>query len=117
MAVRSSHHCHVHSDIVEPDDAVHPTSLDLPLAVQLHTKFEEERDNSFEVLDNNADVVHPQERHTPQRRGRAPPGLVVRGWANGTSTRFGAVMRWWVSDSVVVADGVQDLGEHAAGRG
>jgi len=63
VAVRGPHHCDVDSDVVEPDDAVHPTSLDWRLALQLHTKFEKERDSSLEVVDNDADVVHPLDRH------------------------------------------------------
>ena len=56
VAVRSPHHCDVASDTVEPDGAVHPTSLDRRLALQLQTKFEEERDSSLEVVDHDADV-------------------------------------------------------------
>ena len=66
VAVRGPHHCDVDSDAVEPDDAVHPTSLDRRLALQLHTKFDEERDSSLEVVDNDADVVHPPNRHVPR---------------------------------------------------
>jgi hypothetical protein len=57
MAVRGPHHCDVDSDAVEPDDAVHPTSLDWHLALQLQTKFDKESDRSWEVVDNNADIV------------------------------------------------------------
>src|SRR5919204_3722704 len=44
VAVRGPHHCDVDSDSVEPDDAVHPTSLDWHLALQLETKFDKESD-------------------------------------------------------------------------
>ena len=46
-------------DTIEPDDAVNPLSLNGRLALQLQTKFDKERDSSFEVFDNDADVVHP----------------------------------------------------------
>ena len=67
VAVRSPHHCDVDSDIVEADNAVHPTSLDCRLALQLQTEFKEERKSSLQVVDNDADVVHPLDRHTPQK--------------------------------------------------
>ena len=41
------HHRDVDSDAVEPDDTVHPTSLDQRLALQLHTKFDKERNSSL----------------------------------------------------------------------
>jgi hypothetical protein len=65
VAVRSPHHCDVDSDIVEPDDAVHPLSLDCRLALQLQTKFDKECSSSLKVVDNNADVVNPLNRHIP----------------------------------------------------
>ncbi len=65
MAVRGPQHCDVLSDVVEPDDTVHPKSLDWRLALELHTNFNKERRSSLEVVDNNEDVVHPQKRHIP----------------------------------------------------
>ena len=65
MAVRGPHHGDVASDAVEPDDAVHPRSLDRRLALQLQAELDEERDRSLEVVDDDADVVHPQDRHRP----------------------------------------------------
>lgn len=69
MAVRGPHHCDVVSDTVEPDDAVHPLSLDRHLALQLQPKFDEERGYSREVVDNDADVVHALNRHVLKRIG------------------------------------------------
>ena len=63
VAVRGPHHRDVAADAVEPDGAVHPRSLDRRLALQLHAKFDEERDGSLEVVDDDADVVHPLNRH------------------------------------------------------
>src|SRR6266567_1357785 len=63
VAVRGPQHCDVLSDVVDPDDTLHPTSLDWPLALQLHAKFDEERNNSVKVVDNDEDVVHPLDRH------------------------------------------------------
>jgi hypothetical protein len=68
--------CDVDSDVVEPDDTVHPTSLDRRLALQLHTKFDKERNSSLKVVDNDAHVVHPLNRHVPNigRWWRHPHG-------------------------------------------
>jgi hypothetical protein len=63
VAVRGPHHRYVDPDVVERVDAVHPTSLDRRLALQLHTKFDKERDSSLEVVDDDAHVVHPLNRH------------------------------------------------------
>ena len=70
VAVRGPHHGDVGTDVVEPDDAVHPTPLDRRLAFQLHPEFGEERFGSLEVVDNDENVVHPLNRLSPERRGR-----------------------------------------------
>jgi hypothetical protein len=64
VAVRGPHHCDVDSDAIEPDDAVHPASLDWHLALQLQTKFDEESDSSCDIVEDNAHVVHPLNRHS-----------------------------------------------------
>src|SRR3984893_8115867 len=63
VAVRGPHHRDVDSDAVDPVDTVHPTSLDRRLALQLHTKFDKERNTSLKVVDDDAHVVHPLNRH------------------------------------------------------
>jgi hypothetical protein len=65
VAVRGPHDCDVGTDVVEPDDAVHPTPLVRRVALQLHAEFGEERFGSFEVVDNDENVVHPLNRHIP----------------------------------------------------
>jgi hypothetical protein len=65
VAVRGSHHHDVGPGVVEPRHGVHPRSLDLRLALQFKTKFDEESDGSCEIVDDNADVVHPPKRHAP----------------------------------------------------
>ena len=67
VAVRGPHHGDVGTDVVEPDDAVHPRPLDRRLAFQLHSKFGEERFGSLEIVDNDQNVVHPPNRHIPPR--------------------------------------------------
>jgi hypothetical protein len=54
------------ADAVKPDDVVRPTSLDCRLALQLQTKFDKESNSSCEVGYDNADVIHPPNRHVPQ---------------------------------------------------
>ena len=65
VAVRGPHRGDVGTDVVEPDDAVHPTPLERRLAFQLHAEFGEERFGSLEVVDNDENVVHPLKRHFP----------------------------------------------------
>src|SRR5438128_3496044 len=43
VAVRGLHHCVLHPDALETHDAVHPTALDRPLALQLESELDEER--------------------------------------------------------------------------
>jgi hypothetical protein len=45
-AVWDPHHCDADSDAVEPGDAVHPTSPERRLALQLQTKFDTGTDRS-----------------------------------------------------------------------
>jgi len=63
VAVRGPHHRDVDSDAVEPIETVHPTSLDRRLALQVQTKFAKERNSSLKVVDDDAHVVHPLNRH------------------------------------------------------
>ena len=51
VAVRGPHHRNLASNILQPNDAVHPTPLDRHLALQLHTKFHKECLRSLKVLD------------------------------------------------------------------
>src|SRR3712207_6334268 len=79
VAVRGPHHGDVGADVVEPDDAVHPTPLDRRLAFQLHTEFGEERFGSLKVVDNDENVVHPLNRHVLILQGVALPGNATCG--------------------------------------
>jgi hypothetical protein len=77
----------VDSNLIESDDAVHPVALDgCRATVQLHAELDEEGDSSFEVVDDDTDMVHPLDRHVadpractaPSYRGRVDPSL----WAS-----------------------------------
>jgi hypothetical protein len=70
VAVRRPQHRDVASDTVEPDNAVDRKSLDCRLALELETKFDKERGRSLEIVDNDADVVHSQNRHAPSHGDR-----------------------------------------------
>jgi hypothetical protein len=63
VAVRGPHHRDVAPDAVEPDGAVRPEAFDLRLAFQLHAELGEKRDGSIQVVDDDADVVHPLNGH------------------------------------------------------
>ena len=63
VAVRGLHDRDLDPDAVEPDDAVHPAALDRRLALQLESELDEELGRGREVVDHDADVVHPLDRH------------------------------------------------------
>ena len=88
MAVRGPHDGDVRSDAVQPDELVHPFTLDCCLALQFQAQFDEERDSSREILDHNAGVIHSVDRHTRQCRG---PGILAV--ANTAPARTSAT-RW-----------------------
>jgi hypothetical protein len=56
-------HRDVTADALESGALVGEETLDLRPALQLHTEFHEERDGGIHVLDDDADVVHPLNRH------------------------------------------------------
>ena len=63
MAVRRLHERKLHADALEPHDAVHPAAIDRSLAPQLESELDEELSRGSEVVDHDADVVHPLDRH------------------------------------------------------
>ena len=95
VAVRGPHHRDVASDAVEPDDAVHRASLDRRLALQLHAELDEERDGGLKVVDDDADVVDPQDRHVPSLVSDADVGSAASRLLSGV-TRSGSstLVRW-----------------------
>src|SRR5512133_360590 len=94
VAVRGPHHRDVDPDVVERVDAVHPTSLDRRHALQLHTKFDKERDSSLEVVDDDAHVVHPLNRHggSPSSSGACPGDWGTWDGASATFSTPGNVL-------------------------
>jgi hypothetical protein len=63
VAVRRLHHRSVRAYALEPHDAVHPETLDGRLAVQHESELDEELSRGCEVVDHDADVIHPSDRH------------------------------------------------------
>src|ERR1700683_5181085 len=66
LAVRRTHHCDVDSYILEPGDPIHPRPLYSRLALQLQTKLEKERNSGLKIVANDAEGVHPLDRHASQ---------------------------------------------------
>jgi hypothetical protein len=58
---------------LKPTVTVRPASFDWRLALQLHAKLDKERSSSLKVVDNDADVVHPVNRHIPRHKKAARP--------------------------------------------
>ena len=63
VAVRSLHHRVLDPDALEPDHAVHRTTLDLPLPLHLESEPDEERRRGVEVVDHDAHVLQALDRH------------------------------------------------------
>ena len=62
MAVRNLHERYVRADALEPHDAVHHGALDRSLALQLESELDEELGRGREVVNHDADVLHPLNR-------------------------------------------------------
>jgi hypothetical protein len=75
VAVWGSHHRDVTPHAVESDGSVRPKAFDLRLSFQLHAELGEERDIRVQVVDDDADVVHPLNRHVSEDRGRGEPAF------------------------------------------
>ena len=98
VAVRGPHRGDRGPDAVEGDEAVDRLALDDRLALKLQTKFGEERFDSLEVVDDEEDVVHPQNGHRP------PIGDSHRGTGSvGVTDRDGEVIRQLHAGRVVRA--------------
>ena len=76
VPIRRPHHNDVDLNTFERIDAVHPIALDRSFTFLRHAEFFEESDGGWEVVDDNADVVHSLDRHVPSLAGatRDRPG-------------------------------------------
>ena len=58
VTVWGSHHRNIDSDTVKTDHAIYPASFNWHLTLQLQSNFTKKSNGSFEVVYNNADIVH-----------------------------------------------------------
>src|SRR3954453_12046698 len=63
MAVRRAHHGDLAALVAESSDAPRPVSFDHGSAFELEAQLGEKRDGGVKRFDDDADVVHPLERH------------------------------------------------------
>jgi len=84
VAVRGPHQSDVDLDAFEPVEAIHPGAFDRHLAFERHAEGGEEGNGGWEIIDDDADMIHPLDRHDPSlarsgaagRRSRPPPAVV-----------------------------------------
>src|SRR4029078_2516089 len=74
VAIRASQHRDVAPDTLEPDQAIHRSSFDRRLALQLEAEVDEEGDRSLEVVADYADFVHPNDQGDSPSTARWPVG-------------------------------------------
>jgi hypothetical protein len=63
VAVLGLQHRNVRTDAIESHNAIHPMALDRRLSLQFESKFDEELSCCREVINNDADVLHPINYH------------------------------------------------------
>ena len=56
-------HDRISSRALKLHDAIHPAALDRPLALQLESELDEKLSRGREVVNDDAHVVHPLDRH------------------------------------------------------
>ena len=69
VAVWGPHHGDVDPDAFEPAESVHPGAFDRHLAFKRHAEGGEEGNGGWEVVDDDADMVHSLDRHVPSLAG------------------------------------------------
>ena len=63
MAVWGAHHRDVRPDPVEANDAIHGGALDRCLSFEFESELSEERARDGEVVNDDAHMMHPLDRH------------------------------------------------------
>ena len=79
VAVRCAHHRDLDALVTQSGDPSGPRSLDRAAPFELETELLEELDRRRQVVDDDADVVHPLHRHGPSS-ARVHGSDVVVGW-------------------------------------
>ena len=92
MAVWRAHHGHLDAHVAQSSDALCPVSFDRGLPFELEAELAKELNRRCEVVDDDADIVHPLKRHMPtlQRRPRFPY-FVVDVTTAATSARAASI--------------------------
>ena len=75
VAVGGLQHRERRVDAVEPHDPVHPAALDLPVALRLESELDEELRRGLEVVNHDADVIHPLDSHVFDGRRSSSPAV------------------------------------------
>ena len=65
VAIRGSHHSDVGLDAFEPAEAVHRGTFDRHLALKRHAECGEEGNGGWEIVNDDADMIHSFDRHVP----------------------------------------------------
>ncbi len=79
VAVRRAHHGDLDALVAQSSDAPCPLSFDHGSPFELEAELAEELDRRCEVVDDDADVVHPFKRHVPNLQQRPLlPKICVR---------------------------------------
>src|SRR5207249_2729699 len=77
LTAERSQHRNVASHTFKPDGAIHPRPLYRRLAFELQAKFLKEHDRGLEVIDNDADIIHPKYCHIFLRSSLGPPTCIT----------------------------------------
>jgi hypothetical protein len=61
-------HGDLRPDALQPDDAIHPVARHRRLSLELESELDEKRHRVREVVDDDAHVLEPPDRHVPDDR-------------------------------------------------
>jgi hypothetical protein len=87
VAVRRAHHRNLDALIAQSSDTSGPFSFDRATPFELEAELAKEIDRRFEVIDDDAYVVHPFERHTSNLQGDGS-GVSEAGWMSGRNSQL-----------------------------
>src|SRR5262245_34415210 len=98
VAVRRAHHGDLDALVAQSGDAPCPLPFDRASPLELQAEFREKSDSGIEGFHDDADVVHPLERHLassgPVASTRPRTSVPADGRGVGSMTRCSFVSRW-----------------------